>query len=71
MFPLNFSICAENFFVLQFYQKSSEFGMMCMKYVQKTFLEGTFMHAPSFLVCARLMTCARTHARTQVRGYIY
>jgi len=40
---------------------SSEFGMMCMKYVQNTFLEGTFVCAPSFLVCARLTTCVRAH----------
>jgi len=37
-----------------------------MKYMRKTFLEGTFMRAPSFLVCAHLMTCVR--ARTQVKG---
>ena len=30
-----------------------------MKYLQKTFLVGTFMCAPSFLVCARLTTRAR------------
>jgi len=30
-----------------------------MKYVQKAFLEGTFMCAPSYLVCARLTTCVR------------
>ena len=36
----------------------------------KTFLEGTFMCTPSFLVCAHLMACvcARTHA--QLRGNI-
>jgi len=35
-----------------------------MKYVQNTFLEGTFMCAPSSLVCARLTACASMHART-------
>jgi len=37
-----------------------KFGMMCMKYVQKTFLEETFMCAPSSLVCARLTTLEGT-----------
>jgi len=32
-----------------------------MKFVQNTVLEGTFMCATSFLVCAHLTTCARTH----------
>jgi len=27
-----------------------------MKYVQKTYLEGTFMCAPSFIVCAHTYT---------------
>jgi len=27
----------------------------------KTFVEGIFMCAPSFLVCARLTTCAHAH----------
>jgi len=36
--------------------------MACMKYVQKTFLEGTFVCPPSFPVCARLMTCVRSHS---------
>jgi len=31
------------------------------KYIQKTFLEGAFMCAPSFLVCARLTTCVCVH----------
>jgi len=31
---------------------------------KKHFLEGTFMRAPSFLVCAHLMTCVRMHMRT-------
>ena len=35
-----------------------------MKYVQKTFLDESFMCAPSFLVCACLMTCARAHAHS-------
>src|SRR6218665_1642082 len=43
-----------------FYQ--SEFGTMCMKYVQKTFLEGTFMCAQSFLVCTRLTACVCAHS---------
>src|SRR6218665_3310635 len=43
-----------------------EFGMTCMKYVQNTVWEGTFICAPSFLVCARLTTCVRA----QVRGNI-
>jgi len=30
-----------------------------MKCMQNNFLEGTFMRAPSFLVCSRLATCAR------------
>jgi len=38
------------------YLNSSEFGTMSVKYVENTFLEGTFMCAPSVLVCARLMT---------------
>ena len=33
-----------------------------MKYVRKTFLQGTFMCAPRFLVCARLMTCVYAHS---------
>jgi len=32
-----------------------------MKYVQKTFLEGVFMCARSFLVCARLTACVHSH----------
>jgi len=28
----------------------------------KTFWEGTFLCAPSFLVCARLTTCVRAHS---------
>jgi len=30
----------------------------------KTFLEGTFMYAPGFLVCARLTTCVSAHTCT-------
>ena len=30
----------------------------------ETFLEGTFMCAPSFLVCAHLTACVRTHTST-------
>jgi len=38
-----------------------------MKYVQNTFLEGTFMCAPSFLACARcarLTNCVLAHAHS-------
>jgi len=41
--------------------------MTSMKYVQKTFLKGTFMCAPSFLVCARLTNCV--HA--QLGGSVF
>jgi len=30
----------------------------------KTFLEGNLLRAPSFFVCARLMTCAHLHTLT-------
>jgi len=43
---------------------SVEFEMTRMKYVQKPFLEGTFVCAPSFLVCARLTICVRMHMHT-------
>jgi len=33
-------------------------------------LKEAFMCAPSFLVCARLMTCVHTHTRAQLRGNI-
>jgi len=33
-----------------------------MKYVQKTFLEGTFMCAQSFLGCTCLTACVRAHS---------
>jgi len=32
-----------------------------MKYVQKAFLDGTFMCVPSFLVCAHLTTFVHAH----------
>src|SRR6218665_1323365 len=64
MFPQIFlkSVCTQNFLCATFYLNSSEFGMSCKKYVQKAFLEGTFMCTPSFLVCARLTTCVHTHS---------
>src|SRR6218665_451178 len=64
MFPLIFlkSVCAKNFFCATFYLNSAEFRILCMKFVQNTFLEGTFMRAPRFLVCAPLTTCVRTRA---------
>src|SRR6218665_1670642 len=34
----------------------------------RRFLEGTFMCASSFLVCARLTACVRAHTRPQFRG---
>ena len=43
---------------------SSEFGKTCMKYVQKAFLLGTLMCAPSFLVCTRLTTYVWEHAHS-------
>ena len=36
----------------------------------KSFLEGTFMCAPSIPVCARLMTCVQSTAHAQFRGNI-
>src|SRR6218665_541578 len=55
------SACTHNLFCAIFFLNSFEFGMMYIKYVQKTFLEETVMWAPSFLVCARLTTCVRAH----------
>src|SRR6218665_4135232 len=40
--------------------------MTCMKYVRKTFLDGTFMCAPSFLLSRPECVCTCT----QLRGYI-
>jgi len=37
--------------------------MTCEK-MCKTFLKGTFMCVPSFLVCANLTACVRAHTRT-------
>jgi len=69
--PSNFlkSVCAENFFWTAFYLSSSEFGMMCMKYVQKRFWREYHMRAPSFLlyVCP-WPVCTRTSAH--LRGNI-
>jgi len=38
--------------------------MMCIKYVQNTFSERTFVCAASFLVRTSLTTYVRTHMRT-------
>ena len=64
------SVFAQNLFCATFYLNSSECGMTCMKYVQNTFLKGTFrkcMCVLSFLVSARLTTCFRAHTRTTLR----
>ena len=65
MFSLIFySLCAHKISSATYYLNSSEFAMTCMKNVQKTILEGTFIRTPSFLVCARLTNCVRGHTRT-------
>lgn len=61
MFPLIFkSQCAHKIsVVLHIYLNSTEFEMTSMKYVQRTFLEGMFVRAPSHFVCSRLKTIGR------------
>src|SRR6218665_453952 len=51
MFPLICKVCKRNCIWNDVYE-------ICAK----TFLEGTFMCAPSFLVCARLKACVHTHS---------
>jgi len=38
--------------------------------MHKTSLERVFMYAPSFIVCARLMSCVCMHMRSQLSGNI-
>src|SRR6218665_2158853 len=62
--PSNFlkPVCATKFLCATFYQHSSIYRTTRMIYVQKTFFKGEFMCAPSFLVCAHLMTCVHVHS---------
>src|SRR6218665_261853 len=63
------SVCAYNFSCATFYKDSSEFGMTCMKYVQKPFCK-KHLYALQVFLCALVSrpVCART--RAQPRGNI-
>src|SRR6218665_2411704 len=61
-FPLILKVCVRTTFcVCNIYQHSSIYTCrtICMKHLQKAFLKGKFMFAPSFLECAHLTTCAQ------------
>jgi len=69
--PSNFlkSVCAQHFFCAALYLNSSEFGMTCMKYVQKHIWKELLCVLQVFL-CSLVSqsVCART--RAQLRGNI-
>ena len=61
MFPLIFqSLCAHKISVVQHFTRTRLYKNGVYEICAKTFLEGKFMCAQSFLVCARLAVCVRT-----------
>ena len=51
-----YEICAKTLFIHRYYS--------FIELQAKTFLEGTFMCTPRFLVCAHLMICVHVLTRT-------
>ena len=47
------SVCAKSFFCATFYLTSSEFGLTCMKYMEKNIFEGNIYVRSQVFLCVR------------------